>query len=105
MPYLVEFHEQFADQGVHIISIDRGQRHSGMSELLEQYGVRHTVLNDASGDVGRDYRVTGVPTTVLIDHEGRAVFRHVGFAHEYADRFRNEIEALVAWRDAAALES
>jgi len=72
-----------------------------MEELLDEYKVRHTVLNDESGDVARAYRVTGVPTTVLIDHEGRAVFRHIGFAHEYADRFRKEIEALVAWRDAA----
>ena len=76
-----------------------------MDELLEEYDVTHTVLNDLSGEVVQAYRVTGVPTTVMIDHRGRAVFRHVGFAHEYADRFRQEIEALIAWRDAARPEA
>lgn len=47
------------------------------------------------------YRITGVPTTVLIDHEGRVVFRHVGFAPEMKERFEKEIETLLVWRGEA----
>jgi peroxiredoxin len=46
--------------------------------FLARHGSSYPAVFDASGDVMDAYRVTGIPTTVLIDPEGRIAARHAG---------------------------
>lgn len=101
MPRLVEIYERYEEQGVKVVSIDNGSRSPAAEAFLDENNVRHLVLNDPDGVVIDAYRVVAIPVTVMIDHEGRVVFRHLGFAPEMKDRFEKEIETLIAWRDAA----
>lgn len=101
MPHLVEIADEFADSPVTVISIDGGKRPDGASSLLEENNVRHLVLNDEDHHVFESYSVTGVPTTVIIDHAGRLMFRHVGFAPGMEERFVHEIETLLGWIEEA----
>ena len=97
MPHLVEIAEKFADRPVTVVSIDGGKRPDGVIALLEEHNVRHLVLNDESREAFRAYGVSGVPTTVIVDHAGRLMFRHVGFAPGMEERFVHEIETLLGW--------
>jgi hypothetical protein len=101
LPRLVEINEKYEDQGVKIVSIDSGPRSALASAFLEENSVRHVVLNDLEDEVTSDYRIVAIPVTVIIDHEGRVMFRHLGFADEMVPRLEREIEALIAWRDAS----
>ena len=101
MPRLVEINEKYEDMGVKVISIDSGARSPAAEQFLQENGVRHTVLNDLKDEVTSDYRIIAIPVTVMIDHEGRVMFRHIGFADEMVPRLEGEIERLIAWRDAA----
>jgi thiol-disulfide isomerase/thioredoxin len=60
------------------VSIDR----DGIPVVTEFYaevGVRHLAKYiDESGDVARRLNTVGVPTTLLIDREGREIGRHLG---------------------------
>lgn len=96
MPRLVELNEQFKERGVTFVSIDSAQRSKAAESFLETQKVVHTVLNDPAGDVFDSYRVSGIPTTVIIDGEGRVMFRHVGFSPGDEGRLAKEIEALLA---------
>ena len=84
-----------------MVSIDSGTRSQEAEDFLDENNVRHIVLNDLKDGVMAAYRVFAIPVTVVVDHEGRAVFRHIGFSDEIGDRLEKEIEALLAWRDAA----
>jgi peroxiredoxin len=92
----VELNEQFKDRGVTFISIDRAPRPNGTEAFLETNKVVHTVLNDPTGSVFDSYRITGRPTTVIIDAEGRVMFRHVGYSPGDEGRLAREIESLLA---------
>lgn len=102
LPRLVELHERFEDRGVQFVSIDPGNHNPASEALLHEMGVRHHVLSDADRAAFKDYGVSAIPTTVLIDHEGRAVFRHVGFTPGDEDRLAAELEALISWRNDAS---
>ena len=102
MPRLVELNEKYESMGVQFVSIDSGSRSPAASAFLDENNVRHIVLNDMKDDVSSDFRVYAIPVTVMIDHEGRMVFRHIGFADEMVPRLEGEIETLIAWRDAEA---
>ena len=94
----MEINEKYEDQGVKVISIDSGVRSAAANALLDENGVRHIVLNDLEDEVMTDYRIVAIPVTVIIDHEGRVMFRHLGFADEMVPRLESEIETLLAWR-------
>lgn len=96
MPRLVELNERFKDRGVTFISIDHAPRPKAAEGFLETQKVVHTVLNDPTGDVFRSYRIRGIPVTIIIDAEGRAMFRHVGFSPGDEERLAKEIESLLA---------
>ena len=101
MPRLVEIFDEYEEQGVTVVSIDSGARSPAAEEFLAENNVRHLVLNDLKGEVMDAYHVTAIPVTVMIDSEGRVVFRHLGFAPEMKERFEKEIDTLIAWRNEA----
>jgi hypothetical protein len=101
LPRLVEIHEKYESQGVKVVSIDSGTRSPAAAEFLEEHNVRHIVLNDLKDEVVTAYRVVAIPVTVMIDHEGRVMFRHLGFADEMVPRLEGEIETLLAWKAAS----
>lgn len=101
MPHLVELAERFADRPVIVVSIDGGKRGEAAEEFLDENNVTHLVLNDEEQEVFQTYGVAGVPTTVIVDHAGRTMFRHVGFAEGMEERFEREIETLLGWIEEA----
>lgn len=83
------------------ISIDKGTESAVAESFLEENNVRHILLSDTDDEISDAYRIFAIPVTVLIDQEGRAVFRHLGYTDEIGGRLDKEIETLIAWRDAA----
>jgi len=49
-----------------------------------------------SKKVARKYKVKSVPVTLVVDRQGRILFRHVGFKPEMEEVYVKEIEALLA---------
>jgi hypothetical protein len=54
---------------------------TSVAAFLESVPVRFTILHDPSGQTGEAYSVAAMPTTFLIDREGRIVGRFEGGAH------------------------
>jgi len=100
-PRLVELHDKYEELGVQFVSIDTGGGGSETESFLEENNARHILLSDNDDEVSDAYSIFAIPVTVLIDEEGRAVFRHLGYTDEIGDRMDKEIERLIAWRDAA----
>ena len=41
------------------------------------------------------FEIVGTPTTLIVDSQGRAVFKHVGYAEEMDGMLSSEIEAML----------
>jgi peroxiredoxin len=100
LPHLVDLYDKFGSIGVRVISIDSGARSAAADKFLSEKNVRHTVLNDRGGKVRTAYRVVATPLTLMIDQDGRVMYRHVGFSEEMVPRLEREVAALIALRDA-----
>jgi hypothetical protein len=96
-PHIVELNDKYSGQGVSFVSINTGPTSGAVKAYLEEQGASHFLLNDTEGDVARSYRVMAIPLTVLVDHEGRAVYRHLGFGEGDEERLEKEIETLLTW--------
>ena len=99
-PRLVELHTKYGDMGVEFISIDTGGGGAATDSFVAEHRASHTLLTDTRDRASRPYRIVAIPVTVLIDHEGRVMYRHLGFSDEMVPRLEGEIETLLAWKDA-----
>ena len=51
---------------------------TGADGFMQKYGLTYPVIADPNGDVLKDWKVTGVPTTVFLDASGHEQARLVG---------------------------
>jgi thiol-disulfide isomerase/thioredoxin len=71
-PALQRFSESAAGRG-RIVGVDWSDAHSGAAAFIKRYGWTFPNLRDGDGTVGSAYRLTGLPTTFVLDPQGRIV--------------------------------
>ena len=59
-----------------------------MREFLDQQKLQLPVINDSDGSLAAAWGVTGVPTSYIVDGEGRIRFTSVGFTLPLTLRMR-----------------
>ncbi len=94
IPSLIELHQQYGDDGVIIVgaSVDRGGVDL-VKRFVERFKVNYPVVI-ADEKMMRDFgNVEAVPTTFLIDRNGRVAGKHVGFAEK--ETLEREIKSLL----------
>jgi thiol-disulfide isomerase/thioredoxin len=69
-PALERFSETAAGRG-RIVGVDWSDGRSGAVQFLRRYAWTFPNLRDAEGLVGNSYGLTGLPTTFVIDPDGR----------------------------------
>jgi thiol-disulfide isomerase/thioredoxin len=82
MPTLDRLEEQLGGPGFEVValSIDNGGADK-VAGFYQELGIRHlTIYVESAGLVGRELGMMGVPTTLLIDRQGRELARKMGSA-------------------------
>ncbi|MGE3268876.1 MAG: TlpA family protein disulfide reductase [Chloroflexota bacterium] len=70
MPVFERAHTQYADQGLVIVGVDMQEQDADIQAFMAQVGVTFPSMVDRTGEVTRQWRATGLPTTFLIDRQG-----------------------------------
>lgn len=97
MPTLDRLQAQLGgdDFSVVTLSIDR-EGAAEVGEFYREIGAEHlSVYLDSSGKVGRDLNVIGLPTTLLINREGRELGRVIGPAEWDSPEIVNAIKQAI----------
>ncbi|MHB8234887.1 MAG: TlpA family protein disulfide reductase [Solirubrobacteraceae bacterium] len=61
-----------------LVGVDWSDNQADAARFVRQHHWTFPVLIDSSGEVGNAYGLTGLPTTLLLDREGRITRRLVG---------------------------
>lgn len=70
MPKLKKIHEDYKEKDVVLIGIHVKRGHDKMAEFVEKEKLPYPVCADDTGATTKAYKVTGIPTVVLIDKKG-----------------------------------
>jgi len=81
LPELDALQNRFAAQGVKVVGVSLDAEAGSVTTFLEKVPVRFTILHDPTGLTGEAFAVVAMPTTFLIDREGRIAGRFEGGAH------------------------
>jgi thiol-disulfide isomerase/thioredoxin len=86
MPALESVYEHFNDDGLMVIGVDMGvagpTSNQETVEFLKEVGVTYPVGHAGSAQVGADYSVVGLPTSVFIKPDGTIRTRRTGVIDE-----------------------
>jgi len=95
MPHLNRLHEKYRSAGLVLlgINIDDDPRNgiAGAAKL----GLKFPVLLDADKRVSRLYDLSSMPSTVVIDRDGRVRYLHRGYREGYELDYEQQIRELL----------
>ena len=94
MPWFVAFQRKYKDQGFTVIAVSLDEEGwDVVRPFVEEYGLNFPVVvgtDDMADEFGG---VAALPTTFIIDQEGRITSTHMGLVGR--DEYEGEIEALL----------
>ena len=67
-----------APKTVSVLTIAVDAREADVRSFIDKNGVQFPVIHDDDGDLGARFQISGIPTTLLLDHRGVIVSRIVG---------------------------
>ena len=101
IPWFIEFERQYKDKGFAVIGVSMDEEGwTVVKPFVSDLAINYRILqgNDSTADLYGG--VNALPTTFLIDREGRVAWKHEGLAGK--DDFEDRIKTLTA-RSAAGL--
>lgn len=72
-PYMANQYEVFKNRGVEIVAVNVGESNIAVKNFMESYGVNFPVAMDKDRQVTEAYDITPLPTTFLINPEGKVI--------------------------------
>ncbi len=95
MPQLNKLYEKYRAAGFVLlgVNIDDDTRHA--TDVAAKLGLKFPILLDTDKSVSRQYDLTTMPTTLIIDRDGRVRFIHAGYLAGYEDLYDKEIRGLL----------
>ena len=83
------------ETGIHVVAISIDAEDRPVREWLQRNQVPFEILRDPGGDVSEQLHMRLMPTSFLIDAQGKVVKRHDGFTEEDEPEIEREVRALM----------
>ena len=96
MPILEKVAAEFKDQGVILVGVNQGEEKPLIKHFLELKNLKLLAVMDELGMVAEQYKVEGLPKTVIVDKDGIIQSAHMGVVDGMEEALREELKALVA---------
>lgn len=96
MPHMQNFYEKNKDKGIEIVAVNLTNMDNGkmqINKFVNDFGLTFDIPLDEDGDIGMQYQAFTIPTSYIIDTEGRIASKVVGPMDEPTmESLTNEIE-------------
>jgi cytochrome c biogenesis protein CcmG/thiol:disulfide interchange protein DsbE len=95
-PVMEELHKKFAGRGLIVVAINLDKNKEDMADFLKLHPASFVIVRDASNKLVRQIKIPTMPSSFLIDQNGKVHAFHRGFRGEETRRkYNEEIEALL----------
>jgi thiol-disulfide isomerase/thioredoxin len=94
-PWMNELQSKYPNDKFTVVTINLDTKTGDMNEFLEHIPANFEVYHDPAGTLAKKFKLPGMPTSYILDANGAAVKKHVGFNKSKAPSIEQEIEALL----------
>ncbi len=95
MPLLDELQQRYAPLGFTMLGINVEEDSSLADEFLRGTPVNFPILYDRANKVSEAYDVIAMPTTIIVDREGKVRFIHHGYQAGYENEYQDQVRSLI----------
>jgi thiol-disulfide isomerase/thioredoxin len=95
MPHLARLYEKYRGSGFTVLAVNIDESPQKAASLATQLGMRFPVLLDTDKKVSRLYDLSTMPSTVLVDRDGRVRYVHRGYRDGYEETYDKQIRELL----------
>ncbi|WP_259367114.1 MULTISPECIES: TlpA disulfide reductase family protein [unclassified Colwellia] len=95
-PWMNEMQQKYRDQGFVIISVNVDAEKTLAKEFLLENPANFLVIYDPEGDIAQQFNIQGMPSSLLIDKQGKVQQAHTGFFTNKVKLYETQLMALLA---------
>ena len=92
-PWMNQMQAKYGAAGLRIVAVNLDKKAEDAQRFLALAPANFTLAFDAAGSTPKRYGVMGMPTSVLIDAEGKVIYTHIGFRDEEKAELEKHIAA------------
>jgi len=94
-PWMNSLVRRFPADRFIVVTVNLDAEPEAMHQFLAKVRADFDIYHDPSGNIAEQFQIEGMPTSYLIDAEGKVVRRHIGFYTKKIDEYEKEIEDLL----------
>jgi peroxiredoxin len=91
-------YKRFKNNGLEILAVDGGEDEATVRQFIQNSGYTFPVLIDQNGMVNYVYAIEAIPTSFIIDREGKIISRIIGGIKWDTPEIINAFDALLKRR-------
>jgi len=95
MPHLNRLADKYRDTGVVLLAVNVDDDPKKAEAEARKLGIRFPVLLDTAKAASKAYQLQAMPTTVLVDRDGRMRHVHLGYRPGFEQTYDEQLRALV----------
>ena len=95
-PWMQILKTHYEKQGLEILAINLDQNRGDADRFLGRFHPTFEVRFDPQGKSAEQFKVQGMPTSVVIDRHGVVRFTHIGFRPVDQTAYENELRRVLA---------
>lgn len=95
-PWMKAMHEKYGKDGLVILAINVDQEKPLADAFVAEFNPAFPVIFDRKGELASQFKVQTMPSSYLLDRQGKPRFRHLGFHEAKRDQYEKEFQQLLA---------
>jgi peroxiredoxin len=95
MPHLNRLYEKYRASGFVLLGVNVDEDTRNAAAVASKMGLKFPVLPDADKRVSKQYDLSAMPSTVLIDRDGKVRHVHRGYRDGFEDMYEKQIRELL----------
>ena len=95
LPILNKLHTQYRGAGMALLAVNVDEERKNAETMLRRLELSMPVLFDADKSVVRLYQVDTMPTTLLVDRDGRVRYVHRGYYSGFEQKYEQQLRELL----------
>lgn len=95
-PVMQALHKDYAAKGLVILAVNVDEKASDMADFLKKHPADFAIVRDAQHKLVSEVKIKSMPSSFLLDAQGKIVAVHAGFkGEETRKKYVSEIEGLL----------